>query len=65
MAANDRRIVDHPVVSHDEWLAARRALLEKEKAFTRQGEEISRLQRELPWSLLGSSARRVRSFLNV
>jgi predicted dithiol-disulfide oxidoreductase (DUF899 family) len=40
---------NHPVVSREEWLAARRALLEKEKAFTRQGEEMSRLQRELPW----------------
>ena len=40
---------NHPVVSHDEWLAARRALLEKEKAFTRQSDEMSRLQRELPW----------------
>ena len=40
---------NHPVVSHDEWLAARRALLEKEKAFTRQSDEMSRLQRDLPW----------------
>src|SRR5512135_2525709 len=40
---------NHPIVSHDEWLAARRALLEREKAFTRAGEEMSRLQRELPW----------------
>ena len=40
---------NHVVVSHDEWLAARRALLEKEKAFTRQGDELSRLQRDLPW----------------
>jgi predicted dithiol-disulfide oxidoreductase (DUF899 family) len=39
----------HPVVSHEEWLAARRALMEKEKAFTRQGDELSRLQRDLPW----------------
>jgi predicted dithiol-disulfide oxidoreductase (DUF899 family) len=31
---NSRPIEHHPVVSHDEWLAARRALLEKEKAFT-------------------------------
>ena len=49
MTTHDHPIVDHPVVSHDEWLAARRALLEKEKAFTRQGEEMSRLQRDLPW----------------
>jgi len=39
----------HPVVSHEEWLAARRALLEKEKAFTRQSDELSQLQRDLPW----------------
>jgi predicted dithiol-disulfide oxidoreductase (DUF899 family) len=42
-------MAEHPVVSHDEWIAARRALLEKEKEFTRQGDELSRLQRDLPW----------------
>jgi len=42
-------LTNHPVVSHDEWLAARRALLAKEKAFTLQGDEMSRLQRSLPW----------------
>jgi predicted dithiol-disulfide oxidoreductase (DUF899 family) len=41
--------MDHRVVSHEEWLAARQELLEKEKAFTRQREELSRLQRDLPW----------------
>ncbi len=40
---------DHPVVSHDEWLAERRELLVKEKAFTRLSEEMSALQRALPW----------------
>jgi|SRR5437899_362000 len=49
MAIVDDLIVNHPVVSHEEWLTARRALLEKEKAFTRQAEEMSRLQRSLPW----------------
>jgi predicted dithiol-disulfide oxidoreductase (DUF899 family) len=44
---------DHSVVSHEEWLAARRALLEKEKAFTRQGDELSREQRDLPWEIVG------------
>lgn len=39
----------NPIVSHDEWLAARRELLEKEKAFTKQCDEMSRLQRSLPW----------------
>jgi predicted dithiol-disulfide oxidoreductase (DUF899 family) len=36
-------------MSHDAWLDARRALMEKEKAFTRQGDELSRMQRDLPW----------------
>jgi predicted dithiol-disulfide oxidoreductase (DUF899 family) len=49
MAADDDLTTNHPVVSHEEWLAARRALLEKEKAFTRQCDEMSRLQRSLPW----------------
>lgn len=39
----------HPVVSKDEWLNARKALLQKEKAFTRQRDQLSRERRELPW----------------
>ena len=49
MATDDDLTVNHPVVSHDEWLEARRALLQQEKAFTRQCDEMSRLQRSLPW----------------
>jgi predicted dithiol-disulfide oxidoreductase (DUF899 family) len=41
--------MQHPVVSHEEWLTARRALLEKEKAFTRASDEMSRAVRDLPW----------------
>ena len=37
------------VVSHDEWLAARKELLAKEKELTRQRDELSRRRRELPW----------------
>jgi predicted dithiol-disulfide oxidoreductase (DUF899 family) len=44
--------MDHPVVSHEEWLAARRALLEKEKELTRQNDELSRHVRELPWEVV-------------
>jgi predicted dithiol-disulfide oxidoreductase (DUF899 family) len=40
---------DHRVVSSDEWLAARRALLVKEKEFTRRRDELSRARRDLPW----------------
>lgn len=39
----------HPVASRDEWLAARLELLQKEKAFTRQRDQLSREPRELPW----------------
>src|ERR1700732_1985716 len=39
----------HRVVSPQEWLAARRQLLEKEKAFTRARDDLSRERRALPW----------------
>ena len=39
----------NPVVSSDEWLEARKALLEEEKALTRKRDELSRKLRELPW----------------
>src|SRR5579863_1619701 len=39
----------HPIVSHDEWIAARKAHLADEKAFTRARDALSRKRRELPW----------------
>ena len=39
----------HKVVSHDEWIAARKAYLTEEKAFTRARDELSRKRRALPW----------------
>jgi predicted dithiol-disulfide oxidoreductase (DUF899 family) len=42
-------ITKHPVVSHEEWLAARIAFLAREKEFTRLRDELSRQRRELPW----------------
>jgi len=41
--------MSHAVVSNRDWLAARKALLAKEKELTRQRDEVSRLRRELPW----------------
>ena len=41
---------NHAVVSEQDWLSARKELLQKEKEFTRQRDEISRLRRELPWT---------------
>ena len=39
----------HPVVSREQWLRARVALLEQEKAHTRQRDELGRMRRDLPW----------------
>ena len=37
------------VVSRNEWLAARKQLLAKEKEFTRLRDDLSRQRREMPW----------------
>ncbi len=37
------------IVSREEWLAARKAHLAREKDFTRQRDELSRERRALPW----------------
>jgi predicted dithiol-disulfide oxidoreductase (DUF899 family) len=39
----------HKVVFKDEWLAARREHLAKEKVFTRLRDQLSQERRELPW----------------
>ena len=39
----------HKVVSHDEWIAARKTHLAEEKAFTRARDTLARKRRELPW----------------
>ena len=39
----------HKVASHEDWIAARKDLLAKEKQFTRLRDDLSRQRRELPW----------------
>jgi predicted dithiol-disulfide oxidoreductase (DUF899 family) len=39
----------HRVVSRNQWTEARKALLAKEKEFTRLRDQLSRERRELPW----------------
>jgi predicted dithiol-disulfide oxidoreductase (DUF899 family) len=39
----------HKVVSHDEWIAARKTHLAEEKAFSRARDALARKRRELPW----------------
>jgi len=41
--------VEHAVVGRDEWLAARRELLEAEKAFFREHDRLKERRRALPW----------------
>src|SRR4051794_1827273 len=42
-------MTEHKVGTREEWLAARKDLLAREKEHTRQGDEIARQRRELPW----------------
>jgi predicted dithiol-disulfide oxidoreductase (DUF899 family) len=43
----------HKIVSHDEWITARKAYLAEEKAFTRDA--LSKKRRELPWEKVGKN----------
>src|SRR6476660_7718471 len=40
---------EHKVVSQGEWIAARKELLEAEKALTRRSDELARRRQDLPW----------------
>ena len=42
-------LATHPVVPRDQWIAARKALLAREKELTRLGDQIARERRALPW----------------
>ena len=39
----------HKVVSRENWLKARKALLVKEKKFTRERDRVAQARRDLPW----------------
>ena len=42
-------MLDHTVATREDWLAARKALLEEEKEFTRARDALSAKRRALPW----------------
>jgi predicted dithiol-disulfide oxidoreductase (DUF899 family) len=42
----------HKVVTHSDWVAARKKHLAKEKEFTRMRDQLSRERRDLPWELV-------------
>ena len=39
----------HPIVSRQDWIAARKQLLAREKDFTRMRDELTAARRNLPW----------------
>jgi predicted dithiol-disulfide oxidoreductase (DUF899 family) len=45
-------MASHRVVTHNEWLAARKKHLAKEKEFTRLRDQLSKERRDLPWELV-------------
>src|ERR1700741_2816001 len=45
----DTKTITRRVVSREEWLAARAALLEREEQHPRMGDELAQRRRELPW----------------
>ncbi len=42
-------MTNHTVVSHEQWVAARKELLAKEKQFSRLRDKLSQQRRDLPW----------------
>ena len=42
-------MMQHQIVTHDQWIAARKELLAREKEFTRLRDQLSAERRALPW----------------
>jgi predicted dithiol-disulfide oxidoreductase (DUF899 family) len=49
LEVREHEVREHMVVSHEEWVAARRALLTKEQDLVRLQADVSRARRDLPW----------------
>ncbi len=48
-AAVQSKAQQHPIVSREQWLTARKQLLQHEKTFTHQRDQLSAERRALPW----------------
>ena len=42
-------MTDHQIVTHEQWVEARKQLLAREKELTRLRDQLSQARRELPW----------------
>lgn len=49
MDKSNSKTAGHKVASRDEWIKARKTLLEEEKELTRRSDEIAKHRQELPW----------------
>src|ERR1700733_13368897 len=49
MSQSQNRKQEHKIVSQEEWIAARKKLLKKEKEATRLNDQLSAERRKLPW----------------
>ena len=48
-------MTDHKILPHEDWVEARKALLAKEKEFTRLRDALTRERRQLPWERIEKS----------
>jgi predicted dithiol-disulfide oxidoreductase (DUF899 family) len=48
-------ITNHPVVSHEHWVAERKRLLAREKELTHLRDQVARERRALPWARIGKA----------
>src|SRR5262249_16604017 len=55
IATGGTRMPNNEVVSHEDWLKARRELLAAEKEFTRQRDALTRRRMALPWERVEKS----------
>src|SRR5216683_2787024 len=49
LQGKERAMTSHTTGTREQWLAARRDLLEAEKAHTRRGDELAQQRQALPW----------------
>ncbi len=45
-------MTQHTIVSRDEWVSARKELLEEEKSFSKARDALAAKRREMPWTLV-------------
>ncbi|WP_026565328.1 DUF899 family protein [Bacillus sp. UNC41MFS5] len=47
--------MEHIVLPRNEWIEARKELLQKEKEFTKLRDELTQQRRDLPWEAVSKS----------